>query len=98
MGSLKLSFTVQWKPFKGEDLPMCSSGLSAGYADLEPPPIPDGPVSADNVSTFYSSIHYLYYINYSLNNIYYFNNYFKLNQRAEIFELQKFSKIFFNFL
>ena len=93
MGSLKLSFTVQWKPFKGEDLPMCSSGLSAGYADLEPPPIPDGPVSADNVSTFYSSIHYLYYINYSLNNIYYFNNYFKLNQRAQIFKLQKFSKI-----
>ena len=27
-----------------------------------------------------------------------FNNYFKLNQRAEIFELQKFSKFFFSLL
>jgi len=75
MGSLKLSFTVQWKPFKGEDLPMCSSGLSAGYADLEPPPIPDGPVSADNVSIFFI-VQFIIYIIYSLNNIYYFNNYF----------------------
>ena len=60
MGSLKLSFTVQWKPFKGEDLPMCSSGLSAGYADLEPPPIPDGPVSADNVSIFQFIIYIIF--------------------------------------
>ena len=40
MGSLKLAFTVQWKPFKGEDLPMPSG---ASMADLSsPPPVAPG--------------------------------------------------------
>ena len=35
MGSLKLAFTVQWKPFKGEDLPMPSG---ATMNDMTAPP------------------------------------------------------------